>query len=139
YEPDPEYSAGYSYRGRGAHYSRSGYVGSKSIASAYGRAPKPSRSSAPDRASGDSLVGTRVRHSKFGIGTIISVDGEGDDRRLTVSFQDYGPKKLLERYANLQIAWLPDEKTVQSHASQLSSECIPRVPEAQVAPRGLSR
>ena len=104
YEPDPEYSAGYSYRGRSAHYSRSGYVGSKSIASAYGRAPKPSRSSAPDRASGDSLVGTRVRHSKFGIGTIISVEGEGDDRRLTVSFQDYGPKKLLERYANLQIA-----------------------------------
>jgi DNA helicase-2/ATP-dependent DNA helicase PcrA len=49
-------------------------------------------------------VGTRVRHSKFGLGTIIEVEGEGDDRRLTVSFQDHGPKKLLERYANLQFA-----------------------------------
>ena len=31
-------------------------------------------------------------------------EGEGDERKLTVSFQDYGPKKLIERYANLQFA-----------------------------------
>jgi DNA helicase-2/ATP-dependent DNA helicase PcrA len=49
-------------------------------------------------------VGKRVRHSKFGVGTVIEVEGDGEDRRLTVSFQDYGPKKLLERYANLQLA-----------------------------------
>jgi len=46
----------------------------------------------------------RVRHSKYGIGTIIQVEGEGEDRRFTVSFQDHGPKKLVERYANLQPA-----------------------------------
>ncbi len=104
YEPDPEYSGGYSYRGRRAPYGGSAYAASPSGRSAYGRPAKPSRSSAPERASGNPLVGTRVRHSKFGVGTIIGVEGEGDDRRLTVSFQDYGPKKLLERYANLQIA-----------------------------------
>jgi len=83
YEPDPEFSQGYSPRGTRTPYGRP--------------APKP-------RASKDPLIGTRVRHSKFGIGTIIEVEGDGEDRRLTVSFQDFGPKKLLERYANLQLA-----------------------------------
>jgi DNA helicase-2/ATP-dependent DNA helicase PcrA len=45
-----------------------------------------------------------VRHSKYGLGTIIEIEGEGEDRKLTVSFQDYGAKKLIERYANLQLA-----------------------------------
>jgi DNA helicase II / ATP-dependent DNA helicase PcrA len=65
--------------------------------SAYGR-------SAPARSSRDPLIGARVRHSKYGLGTIIEVEGEGEERKLTVSFQDYGPKKLIERYANLQLA-----------------------------------
>jgi DNA helicase-2/ATP-dependent DNA helicase PcrA len=104
YEPDPEYSEGYSYRSRRTPYGRPAYPGSSSPRSAYGRTAKPSRSTVGSRTSGDPLVGTRVRHSKFGVGTIIGVEGEGEDRRLTVSFQDYGPKKLLERYANLQIA-----------------------------------
>jgi DNA helicase-2/ATP-dependent DNA helicase PcrA len=52
----------------------------------------------------DPLIGTRVRHSKYGVGTIIGVEGEGEERKLTVSFQDYGAKKLIERYANLQLA-----------------------------------
>ena len=85
YEPDPEYSQDYSYRRSAAREP------------SYGRAGRPIRSSA------DSLVGTRVRHAKYGVGTIIDVEGEGDDRKLTVSFQDYGAKKLVERYANLQL------------------------------------
>jgi DNA helicase II / ATP-dependent DNA helicase PcrA len=83
YESDPEFSEGYSHRRTRTPYGRP--------------APKA-------RASKDPLIGTRVRHLKFGIGTIIEVEGDGEDRRLTVSFQDYGPKKLLERYANLQLA-----------------------------------
>jgi DNA helicase II / ATP-dependent DNA helicase PcrA len=65
---------------------------------------RPTRSAREGRSSRDSLVGTRVRHSKFGLGTIIGVEGEGEDRRLTVSFEDYGPRKLIARYANLQFA-----------------------------------
>jgi DNA helicase-2/ATP-dependent DNA helicase PcrA len=83
YEADPEFSEGYSYRRTRTPYGRP--------------APKT-------RSSKDPLIGTRVRHLKFGIGTIIEVEGDGEDRRITVSFQDYGPKKLLERYANLQLA-----------------------------------
>jgi DNA helicase II / ATP-dependent DNA helicase PcrA len=83
YEADPEFSEDYSNRRTRTPYGRP--------------APKA-------RASKDPLIGTRVRHSKFGIGTIIEVEGDGENRRITVSFQDYGPKKLLERYANLQLA-----------------------------------
>ena len=85
YEPDPDYSENYSYRSQRRRTS-------------YGQAPKPTRSSK------DPLIGTRVRHSKYGLGTIIEIEGEGEDRKLTVSFQDYGAKKLIERYANLQLA-----------------------------------
>ncbi|HEV2340906.1 MAG TPA: UvrD-helicase domain-containing protein [Candidatus Acidoferrales bacterium] len=49
------------------------------------------------------LIGTRVRHPTYGIGTILKVEDDGDDRRLTVSFLDHGTKKLLERYAHLEV------------------------------------
>jgi DNA helicase-2/ATP-dependent DNA helicase PcrA len=97
YETDSEFSEGYGYRRTRTPYGQSTYGRPAS-----GRAASSGR--APSRASSDPLIGTRVRHSKFGIGTIIEVEGDGEDRRLTVSFQDHGPKKLLERYANLQLA-----------------------------------
>jgi DNA helicase-2/ATP-dependent DNA helicase PcrA len=87
YEPDPEFSQSNSYRSR---------TGGASSRSARGSSRAPSRSKDP-------LLGTRVRHPQYGIGTITGVEGEGEDRRLTVSFQDYGAKKLIERYANLQL------------------------------------
>jgi DNA helicase-2/ATP-dependent DNA helicase PcrA len=85
YEADPEYSQDYFYGRRPQ------------------RKPTYGRSAQPARTPKNSLVGTRVRHAKYGIGTIIEVEGDGEDRRLTVSFQDYGAKKLIERYANLQL------------------------------------
>jgi len=50
------------------------------------------------------LIGARVRHPTFGIGTILEVEEEGDDRKLTISFPGYGAKKLIERYAQLEQA-----------------------------------
>jgi DNA helicase-2/ATP-dependent DNA helicase PcrA len=85
YEPDPDYAERYSYRPERRRTS-------------YGQAPKPPRGTK------DPLIGTRVRHSKYGVGTIIGIEGEGEERKLTVSFQNYGAKKLVERYANLQLA-----------------------------------
>ena len=94
YEPDPEFSQDYCY-GNAAP-----------IRTATPPAPGALDSTRllPPRSSNDPLIGTRVRHSKYGVGTIIEVEGEGEDRKLTVSFQDYGAKKLVERYANLQFA-----------------------------------
>jgi len=90
YEHDPEFSQ---------EYHANAYR--RTMRPYHGRATPAPRSNFSSK---DPLIGKRVRHAKFGVGTIIEIEGDGEDRRLTVSFQDYGPKKLLERYANLQLA-----------------------------------
>ncbi len=58
-----------------------------------------------DQSSGSGLrPGKRVRHKQFGVGSIIAVEDEGDDMRVTVKFNAVGTKKLLARYANLEPA-----------------------------------
>jgi DNA helicase-2/ATP-dependent DNA helicase PcrA len=49
-----------------------------------------------------SLLGQRVRHPTFGVGTVLDVQEDGEDRRITVSFPTHGTRKLIERYAKLQ-------------------------------------
>ncbi len=56
------------------------------------------------RRADSSLIGLRVRHPSYGIGTILAIEGEGEDRKITVHFLDYGTKKLVERYAQLERA-----------------------------------
>ncbi|MGD0893608.1 MAG: UvrD-helicase domain-containing protein [Terracidiphilus sp.] len=46
--------------------------------------------------------GERVRHSKYGEGTILMREGDGEDAKLTVMFTRHGMKKLMEKFANLQ-------------------------------------
>jgi DNA helicase-2/ATP-dependent DNA helicase PcrA len=46
--------------------------------------------------------GQRVRHSKYGEGTILMREGEGEDAKLTVMFNRHGMKKLVEKFANLE-------------------------------------
>jgi len=49
-------------------------------------------------------LGTRVKHAKYGYGTILRTEGAGDDLKLTVSFISYGLKKMIAKYAELEIA-----------------------------------
>ncbi|MGA2168210.1 MAG: UvrD-helicase domain-containing protein [Terracidiphilus sp.] len=46
--------------------------------------------------------GQRVRHSKYGEGTVLMREGDGEDAKLTVLFSRHGMKKLMEKFANLQ-------------------------------------
>jgi DNA helicase-2/ATP-dependent DNA helicase PcrA len=46
--------------------------------------------------------GERVRHSKYGEGTILLREGDGEDAKLTVMFARHGMKKLMEKFANLE-------------------------------------
>jgi DNA helicase-2/ATP-dependent DNA helicase PcrA len=46
--------------------------------------------------------GQHVRHAKYGEGTILLREGDGEDAKLTVLFARHGMKKLMEKFANLQ-------------------------------------
>jgi len=46
----------------------------------------------------------RVRHGQFGVGTIVAVEDQGDDVKVTVRFPAVGTKKLLVKYAGLEPA-----------------------------------
>jgi len=46
--------------------------------------------------------GQKVRHVKYGEGTILMREGDGEDAKLTVLFSRHGMKKLMEKFANLQ-------------------------------------
>ncbi len=46
--------------------------------------------------------GQRVRHAKYGEGTVLLREGEGEDAKLTVHFAQHGLKKLMEKFANLE-------------------------------------
>ena len=46
--------------------------------------------------------GEKVKHPKYGVGTVVGVSGEGGKAELTVVFGEAGPKRLLAKFANLQ-------------------------------------
>ncbi|MFJ1592011.1 DNA helicase PcrA [Kitasatospora albolonga] len=48
------------------------------------------------------VVGDRVTHDQFGLGTVTAVEGAGDQAKATVDFGDERPKKLLLRYAPVE-------------------------------------
>ena len=47
-------------------------------------------------------AGATIRHPKYGLGTVLRREGEGEDAKLTVSFPGYGLKKLVEKFAGIQ-------------------------------------
>lgn len=49
-------------------------------------------------------LGMKVRHAKFGVGTVRKIEGRGDDQKVIVWFANGGPKKLLVRFAGLERA-----------------------------------
>ncbi|MGA9896994.1 MAG: UvrD-helicase domain-containing protein [Terriglobales bacterium] len=46
--------------------------------------------------------GQRVRHPKYGEGTVYQREGEGEEAKITVQFPRFGLKKLVEKYAQLE-------------------------------------
>jgi DNA helicase-2/ATP-dependent DNA helicase PcrA len=52
---------------------------------------------------GGMRLGTRVRHGKFGEGTILNIEGQGPHARVQVNFERQGSKWLMLQYANLEV------------------------------------
>jgi DNA helicase-2/ATP-dependent DNA helicase PcrA len=61
--------------------------------------PLPSVPTAPRRIT---RAGMTVQHPKYGTGTVVRREGDGDDAKITVNFPRYGLKKLVEKYAGLK-------------------------------------
>ena len=47
-------------------------------------------------------MGSKVRHAKYGVGTVLECEDNGEDSKLTISFPGYGRKKMVERFAGLE-------------------------------------
>ena len=73
----------------------------RSTASQASGPPAPSpRASAP----GSRLsVGAVVRHPRFGEGKVVSAEPPGSEQKITVDFDGLGRKKLVARFANLEV------------------------------------
>jgi ATP-dependent DNA helicase UvrD/PcrA len=48
--------------------------------------------------------GQKVRHPKYGEGTVYQCEGDGEEAKITVQFPRFGLKKLVEKYAQLERA-----------------------------------
>ena len=70
--------------------------------------PRPARDTRPPmeipESNGASGLrkGQHIFHAKYGEGTVLLREGDGDDAKLTVLFARHGIKKLVERFANLR-------------------------------------
>jgi DNA helicase II / ATP-dependent DNA helicase PcrA len=67
-----------------------------------GAFPRPSMNVAAPTGAANLKRNDRVRHAKYGEGTVLMREGEGEDAKLTVLFNRHGMKKLMEKFANLQ-------------------------------------
>ncbi len=67
-------------------------------------APFPSYEDEDQSSATGLKLGLRVRHKQFGVGTILAIEEQGDDTRVTVKFNAVGTKKLVARYAALEKA-----------------------------------
>jgi hypothetical protein len=48
-------------------------------------------------------AGSVIRHPKYGRGTILRREGEGEDAKLTISFPGHGLKKIVEKFAGIKV------------------------------------
>ena len=47
-------------------------------------------------------IGRKVKHSKFGVGTVVAITDSGNDKKITIAFDNQGIKILMMSLANLQ-------------------------------------
>ena len=47
-------------------------------------------------------LGAKVRHPKYGIGTVLDLEMDGENTKLTISFPGYGRKKMMDGLAPLE-------------------------------------
>ena len=80
-----------------AHRIMGDTASSSSVASAGSSASKASS------AAGSLSEGCRIEHQRFGIGTVLKIEGTGENTKATVEFQNAGTKQLLLKFAKFTL------------------------------------
>lgn len=110
--------------GQGAG-SRSSYGQGASSRSAYGQSDRPkaqliaptlprnlkrvsaaagsASASAPSAAVTGVSAGQTIAHERFGVGTVLKVEGTGENAKATIRFENAGEKQLLLRFARFKV------------------------------------
>ena len=88
------------------HFRKGDY---KEVLGIGGRKLTPARSTMATASFGQSAdqtsikEGSRVTHSRFGVGTVLRIEGSGENTKATVEFENVGTKQLLMKFARLTL------------------------------------
>jgi DNA helicase-2/ATP-dependent DNA helicase PcrA len=107
---DAGFSKEYSYS-KDSRYSRVPVQNPRSVATQFVADPKPRmvpvRQETPRPQSAIGNIGLKegnvIEHQRFGIGTVIKVEGSGENTKATVAFKNAGTKQLLLKFAKYTI------------------------------------
>jgi DNA helicase-2/ATP-dependent DNA helicase PcrA len=95
-------------RGPGASYSGKAYNSIENIAEFFASRGKkfslPKLPMEEPKGKKGFRPGQKVRHPKYGEGTVYQREGDGEEAKITVQFPRFGLKKLVEKYAQLEQA-----------------------------------
>ena len=61
------------------------------------------RPMASDPSASDLREGCTIEHQRFGVGTVVRIEGTGENTKLTVDFRNVGTKQLLLKFAKFKI------------------------------------
>ena len=94
-DPKPSYTSMSS----SSSSSRWSSLGSSSSSSSHASSARPSSGSS----AAGLKEGARIEHQRFGIGTVLKIEGTGENTKATVEFQNSGTKQLLLKFAKFTI------------------------------------
>ncbi len=63
----------------------------------------PPRPMASDASASDLHEGSKIEHQRFGIGTVVRIEGTGENTKATVEFRNAGTKQLLLKFAKFKV------------------------------------
>ncbi len=83
--------------------SSSSSLGSSSLGSSSSSSGSAFGSSTSSAGSGRLVEGAKIEHQRFGVGTVLKLEGSGENAKATVQFVNSGTKQLLLKFAKFTI------------------------------------
>jgi DNA helicase-2/ATP-dependent DNA helicase PcrA len=81
-------------------------------------------------------AGAVVQHPKYGTGTVVRREGDGDDAKITVNFPRFGLKKLIEKYALMNTKNITDKVERKKVKRTARKKAAPKAKRAAGVARG---